>query len=111
MSLRDQFVTLAVNGPSERKTLDRALAHVMAGARRGGPVDHAKEKATDLLAEAFFSIMELLPVFALRVSPEGTGVEDIPSPACMEKHLPKDRKWTEDDVERAWNICLKSTSR
>jgi hypothetical protein len=108
-SARDRFVTLAYKGASDRATLEKALSTVLT--ERMKPSAIAKEKSTELLAKTFFSLMELFPVSAVRIAPEGSGVEDIPSPACMEKHLPTDRKWTEDDIRSAWDTCLKNTSR
>jgi hypothetical protein len=107
--VQDRFVELVLEGSSDRETLEKALSTALT--ERSNLSAIAKEKMTDLLVKAIFSVMELLPIFAMRVAPEGTGVEDIPSPACMEKHLPKDRKWTKDDIQHAWDICLKSTSK
>ena len=108
-SARDRFVALVLEGASDRATLEKALTTVFTERLKLSAV--AKDKSAELLTKTFFSIMELFTVFAVRIAPEGTGVEDIPSPDCMEKHLPKDRKWTEDDIGRAWDTCLKSTSK
>jgi hypothetical protein len=108
-TVRERFVVLVLEGSSDRHTIEKALSTALTERSKLGAI--AKDKAADLLVRAMFSVMELLPVFAVRLAPEGSGVEDIPSPACMEKHLPKDRKWTEDDIQRAWNACLKNISK
>jgi hypothetical protein len=108
-SARSRFTALVLEGESDRATLEKALSTVLV--ERIKPSAIAKEKAAELLMKTFLSIMDHFSVFALRIAPEGTGVEDIPSPACMETHLPKDRKWTDADIEQAWNTCLKNTSK
>lgn len=111
-SLRDQFVALVLEGSPGRETLEKALREVLTKRdKRKGAVEKAKEKATNLLIKSIDKIMEFLPVQAMRVSPVGTGVQDIPSPACMDEHLPKDRKWTKADIEKAWDTCLNNTSK
>jgi hypothetical protein len=35
----------------------------------------------------------------------GGGVQDIPDPACVEAHLPRDRKPTKEDIIKAWEAC------
>lgn len=110
--VRDQFVDLVLEGSSDRATLEEALRKISnREGKRGGAVEKVKEKAKNILVESIFKIMKSLPVLAVHIGPAGTGVEDIPSPACMEEHLPKDRKWTKADIEQAWEICLSDTSK
>jgi hypothetical protein len=35
----------------------------------------------------------------------GGGTQDIPDPACIEAHLPKNRNPTEEDIRNAWEAC------
>ena len=37
----------------------------------------------------------------------GGGVGGIPSAACIDSHLPKNRRPTEEELRKAWEACIK----
>jgi hypothetical protein len=44
-------------------------------------------------------------LFLIVTDPDG-GVGGIPTPSCIESHLPKNRKPTADELRAAWKACL-----
>ena len=47
-------------------------------------------------------------VWAMWLEPSDGGVKDVPHPTCVEKHLPKGRRPTRDELETAWELCRTS---
>jgi hypothetical protein len=113
--LRQTFVDHAVAGASVEQAIRLALhgaaAELRQGQAQGGPLQDIARRLglyqlldDGLATLAQFALTHWMKV-PLSVLPGRGGVRDVPSPDCVESHLPSDRTPTRADYERAWDLC------
>lgn len=109
-SVKDRFVRLMLEGLSGDVALALALAETIEVLRAAKRSEAAMERIESELGfrdlgearELHYIVNE--NIYALIV--EGAKrLRDIPSASCIQSHLPRGRKATEDDLRRAWDLC------
>jgi hypothetical protein len=118
-STRDRFVINMRTGLSIRPALAKALLEALI------QIEQEKSESmlttvlnslglTDLSGKALTEVRSILNRRVdglLYVVPTPGAPTSIPTPECIDANLPKDRPITEEDIRKAWDKCIITTSR
>jgi|GEM_PF-3373008 len=117
--LKEDFTRYISHGLRPQDALECAIedtiAYLSSCVSHGEPLPDAIRRLDLFSNEEFQNIKRVLSIGELHfqdnsealhyfVRPEK--LSKIPSPICMERHLPKDRRPTRQDIEEAWNKCI-----
>lgn len=118
-TIRDRFIIHMLTGLPPRAALTKTLAEASIHIEKHGSPSTLNSilirlGLTDLVGKTVTEVLSILSSLinlTLTIVEAPGGVNDVPSPECIEANLPRGRPPTEDDIRRAWDLCVSRTSK
>src|SRR5437879_2765554 len=83
--------------------LETALQYIGVG-NSDEVADRIYQAVKDYSVRGYYRTREPSPIIC-RIVLTGGGVQGVPTPECIESHLPEGRKPTAEEIKEAWEAC------